>query len=108
MKSTRWKVICSTIMRYVAQMYLGSSDIMMQFIEASWSTAKDTTMESWFIAKIEFMKGYGSMITDKARAWNGIQMVTNMRVTSSKEKHVVRESTTGQMEKCTTVNGKAE
>jgi len=65
-------------------------------------------MESWFIGKIGFMKGSGSMILGKEREWKDIVMETNMKEIFIMVRLMEKEFIIGLMERFTTENGEME
>jgi hypothetical protein len=65
-------------------------------------------MELWFIEKIGFMKGNGSMILEKEREWKDIVMETDMKEIFIMERLMEKEFIIGLMERFMMVNGEME
>lgn len=80
----------------------------MPFLEEKFSKAKEKDMESWFIEKIGFMKGNGSMILGKERVWKDIVMEINMKEIFIMVKLMEKEFIIGLMEKSMMENGEME
>ena len=80
----------------------------MPFLEEKFSKAKEKDMESWFIEKIGFMKGNGSMILGKERVWKDIVMEINMKEIFIMVKLMEKEFIIGLMERSMMENGEME
>ena len=78
----------------------------MLFIEVRSAKGKGKGTESWSTGRTECMKGSGLMITEKEREWRGTPMAISTRETFTGAKLGDVESTTGQMERFMTANGK--
>ncbi len=80
----------------------------MPFLEEKFNKAKEKDMESWFIEKIGFMKGNGSMILGKERVWKDIVMEINMKEIFIMVKLMEKEFIIGLMERSMMENGEME